>query len=186
MTTAQLLLIVATIILSSQGKAIFAALLPIARTAYRNAPTIDPRWLSFGKGALLAVVLMLFVGKVDVPNVLNWLNKPSVPTVPDKPPEPPPAPVKVLRVTYVWEKDKGGIPPGVRAALDKLNRQGIIATDFEEDTKNGNGEVPAQYKLALAEAQKFGLPALVVEGEGNKVKTAKVTTEAETLEAAKP
>jgi hypothetical protein len=121
------------------------------------------------------------IGSGGLP-VIHWPTPPT-PT----PVDPVVVPsVKVLAVTYVWEKDKGGIPPGVRAALDKLNQQGIMATDFEEDTKNGNGETPAQYKMALAEAQKAGLPALVVQGEGNKVKTAKVTTEAETLEASKP
>jgi hypothetical protein len=183
MNTAErlMLLTMFVAVLAPYAKAALPSLLPLVRGAYRRAGSLDPRWLSFAKGALLAAVLMLFVGRVEVPNVLEWLKpSPTVPTEPDKP-----APVKVLRVTYVWEKDKGGVPPGVRAALDKLNRQGIVATEFEEDTKNGAVAVPAQYKLALAEAQKLGIPALVVEGEGNKVRTVKVTTEAEVLEAAK-
>lgn len=65
--------------------------------------------------------------------------------------------------TYVYEKDQTAIPPQVAAGLNQLNRERkIIATTFEEDTVDRNGEVPDQYKAALPAAQDAGLPALVV------------------------
>ncbi len=88
---------------------------------------------------------------------------------------------KTDRVTYVFEKDDGTPPPAVMAALNKLNREGIVATAFEDDTRDGNGNVPEQYKVALEAAQKYSLPALVVQA-GTKVKaTLKPTTESEAL-----
>jgi hypothetical protein len=114
-------------------------------------------------------------------------DKPVVVT-PDKPVDPtvpPPPTVKVDRVTYVYEKDDGMPPPGVAAGLNKLNRQNITATVFEEDTTDGTGQTPEQYKTALEAAKKNGLPALVVQS-GNVVKSAvKVTTEQQVLEAVK-
>lgn len=79
-------------------------------------------------------------------------------------PDPPPVVVTPgTAVTYVYEKDDGGIPSGVSVGLDRLNRERqILATPFEEDTTDGDGDTPDQYKAALAAAQQAGLPALVV------------------------
>jgi hypothetical protein len=80
------------------------------------------------------------------------------------------APAKISQVTYVYEKDDHAIPAPVQAALNKLNREkDIIATIFEQDTVDGDGEVPEQYKLALATAKKEGLPSLVVQAGPTKV-----------------
>lgn len=79
-------------------------------------------------------------------------------------------PVKPDRVVYVYEQRDGSIPPGVQAGLNQLNRQGIEATPFEQNTTDGTGEVPEQYKLALAAARDHGLPALVVLGNGKVLK----------------
>lgn len=64
---------------------------------------------------------------------------------------------------YVYEKDESAIPVGVTVGLNRLNRErGIVATLYECDTTDGNGDVPAQYREALAAATASGLPALVV------------------------
>ena len=81
---------------------------------------------------------------------------------------------KVTAVTFVYEKDKHVVPPPVLAALNKLNREkGIVATVFEQDTVDGAGEVPEQYKATLAAAKEVGLPALVVLANGKVIKTVK-------------
>jgi len=81
--------------------------------------------------------------------------------------------------TYVYEKDDGGVPPPVAAALDKLNRErpGFVASPFEDDTVDGAGETPEQYKVAKDAAKK--LPSLVVQA-GTKV--LKVVEDPKTLE----
>lgn len=129
---------------------------------------------------LVAVVIGVLIGwfaaRVDF--------TPSPQPKPDVPVVAPDEPVKVSAVTYVYEKDSGSVPSDVLVALDKLNKQGILATAFEEDTVDGSGETPSQYKDAL-EASKDNRPALVVT-RGNKLKVhPKVTTEAQVLEAAK-
>ena len=63
---------------------------------------------------------------------------------------------------YIHEKSDTAVPSGVLTALDKLNRQGIVATVFDADTTDGSGETPDQYKAALEAAKQAGLPALVV------------------------
>lgn len=87
------------------------------------------------------------------------------PPKPNPPPGPiDPAPSKVDRVTYVYEKSLHPILPEVSAALSKLNtEQGILATVFEQDSKDGDGNIPDQYKIALEAARKAGLPCLVVQ-----------------------
>ena len=93
---------------------------------------------------------------------------------------------KPTAATYIYEKDDTTVPPAIAAALDKLNTAGIRANIFEEDTTDGAGEVPDQYKLALPAAKAEGLPALVVEGGGRVLRTVKdPKTEEAVLEAAK-
>ena len=71
------------------------------------------------------------------------------------------------------------------AALDKLNRERkIIANSFEQDTKDGQGEVPDQYKVPLQAAKAAGLPALVITAGATVLKVVKnPKTEAEVMEA---
>ena len=93
-----------------------------------------------------------------------------------------------VKATYVYEKDANPVPPGVAAALQKLNAEKkIVATEFEEDTVDGTGEVPAQYKSTLDAAKQTGIPCLVVQdAKGNVVRTVKSpTTEAQIMEAVK-
>ena len=64
---------------------------------------------------------------------------------------------------YVYEKNESAIPVGVTVGLNRINRErGIVATLLEADTTDGSGDVPEQYREALAAATASGLPALVV------------------------
>lgn len=80
---------------------------------------------------------------------------------------------KATAVTYVFEKDDGGIPSGVTAALAELNTRGIMATTFEDDTTDANGDVPEQYKVALAESKKQGVPLVVAQAGERVIRTVK-------------
>lgn len=113
------------------------------------------------------------------------------------PPGPGPAPVpipiptpatKATAVTFVFEKDSHVVPSPVLAALNRLNRErAIIATVFEQDTKDGTGDVPEQYKAALDAAKAAGLPALVVLNGKDVLRVVKdPKTEAQVLEAVGP
>jgi len=69
----------------------------------------------------------------------------------------------VTAAVYVYEKDQTAVPTGVVVGLNLLNRdRGIVATLLEADTTDGDGEIPDQYRPALAAAKDRGLPALVV------------------------
>jgi len=102
--------------------------------------------------------------------------------VPTKPitvsPTDPPKPIvdpstKVTAAVYVYEKDdRQGVPPVVMATLNKLNREhNILATLFEDDSTDGGGDVPEQYKVPHAAASAKGLPALVLLADGKEVRT---------------
>lgn len=114
--------------------------------------------------------------------------KPPKPIDPAEPVKP--APSAVTAVVYVYEKDAGGVPSGVRVALDKLNRQGIFAAEFEDDTTNGADAVPLQYQIPLNAARTKSLPGelkpslVVMRGTIPEV-WHDVRTEKDVLEAAK-
>jgi hypothetical protein len=117
-------------------------------------------------------------------------NAPPVVVTPDTPEPDKPAPdptTKATAVVYVYEKDDGGVPSAVLAGLNRVNReQKIRATLFEDDSVDGTGDVPEQYKTPLAEARKVGLPALVVmAGESVLLVVKAPTTEAAVVEAAR-
>lgn len=96
------------------------------------------------------------------------------------------APADPTAVTYVYEKDDTDVPKGVEAALNDLNRRGILATSFEVDTKNGNGDVPAQYVVPKRAAEEAGLPALVVTAGEEVLRVVSAPeTKDEALEAAR-
>lgn len=116
--------------------------------------------------------------------VVVGIAVPDVPTLP--PPDTTPVPAtKATAVTFVYEKDKHVVPNGVLAALNKLNRdRKILATILEADTTDGTGEVPEQYKIALAAAKTAGLPCLVVTGPSGVIAIVKApTTEQAVLDA---
>ena len=90
----------------------------------------------------------------------------------------------VTGVVYVYEKDDSPVPVGVYAGIDKLNRRGILASLFEDDTVDGTGETPEQYKPALAAAKARSIPSLVVlSGTAAVNVVEKPQTEADVLEA---
>lgn len=79
---------------------------------------------------------------------------------------------KATAATYVWEKEEGGtVPSTILSALNELNkRPGLIATNHEFGTTDGEGQVPDQYKIAEAQAKTHGIPLLVVQA-GERVLT---------------
>jgi len=87
------------------------------------------------------------------------------PSLPN-PTTPPVVVQKPTAATYVYEKDTTAIPSGVLAGLNRLNLDRLgdsfIASVFEQDTVDGEGETPDQYKVALKSARESGLPSLVV------------------------
>lgn len=99
----------------------------------------------------------------------------------------PPFPNKptVTAAVYVYEKDDGPVPSGVYAGIEKLNREkNILASLFENDTVDGTGETPEQYKPALAAVQNLSIPALVVLSGTNAIRVVeKPQTETEVWEA---
>jgi hypothetical protein len=125
---------------------------------------------------------------MDLPVLVNTYQlvqaKLGGPVNPDPPPVPQPG---AKQVTYVFEKDQTSVPPQVAAELQRLNAAGLaIATEFEDDTVNGLGVTPLQYKTALDAARAVGLPALVVQTGGTVTKTVKApTTAAQVAEALK-
>lgn len=132
------------------------------------------------------------IGVVKLPDGQSHFLPPTSITfirVPKPDPTPDPVTTKVDRVTYVYEKDQGAVFPNARVALIKLNAdKKVTATEFEDDTVDGDRQVPDQYKIALAKARDVGLPCLVVQSGSNVVKTMKVTaatTTNEILEVAK-
>lgn len=75
----------------------------------------------------------------------------------------PAPPAAATAAVYVYEKDSHAIPTGVTVGINRLNRERkIVATLLEDDTTDGTGEVPEQYRTALDAARKSGLPSLVV------------------------
>jgi hypothetical protein len=104
---------------------------------------------------------------------------PSEPGMPTTPATPDPT-TKATAATYVYEKDTTAIPAAVMAGLNRLNREKkIIATVFEQDTTDGTNEIPEQYKAAVAEAKKAGLPCLVVLAGANVLGVVKAPTTVE-------
>lgn len=110
---------------------------------------------------------------------------PEAPENPPPPPNNPPSTRKVRRITYVYEKDQNQVPKPVAAALQAINADGsVVATEFEEDSVDGTGETPDQYKKALEFSKKIGLPSMVIEYDSGEPKVIKdPKTEKEVMEA---
>ena len=109
-------------------------------------------------------------------------GKPDDPDDPDDP-----DPNELDQAIYLYEKDEGPIPPGVMAALAKANEESegeLIAVPFEEDQRDGDGDVPERYAVAYEAGMKFKRPCLVlVSGDVAKVVT--VTTYDDVMRAIK-
>lgn len=80
---------------------------------------------------------------------------------------------KITDAVYIYEKDSGSVPPAILAGLSELNKKGVLATTFEQDTLDGSQQVPDQYRVALEAAKKEGLPALVFSSSGRVVRVLK-------------
>lgn len=118
------------------------------------------------------------------------INPPITPPITPPVTPPPDDKKKVSRVTYVYEKDLNHVPTQVGAALNRINKDHaglIVASDFEEDTTDGGGDTPEQYKVALDAARQVGLPALVVQAGSVVVRIVKnPTTQTEVINAIAP
>ena len=111
---------------------------------------------------------------------------PVNPTTPGPvdPNQPAPGPSKVTQVTLVYEQRGNPLNPQVLSALNTLNRQGVLSTTFDQDTTDGTGDTPEQYKAALAAAKQAGLPCLVVQAGQSVVRViSNPTTSEHVLEA---
>jgi hypothetical protein len=94
-------------------------------------------------------------------------------------------PQKATAVTYVYEKDVTAVPVPVLVAINRLNREKkVVASHFEEDTTDGDEQVPDQYRVPLKAAQDAGLPSLVVTAGEKVLKVVKdPKTEQQVMEA---
>lgn len=114
----------------------------------------------------------LAIAVADLPTLADSLDKlaaelqekPTTPVVVDPEPSLP-----ATSATYVYDYPDMAVPKGVSTGINRLNRErNIRATLFEEGSRDGDGDVPDQYKLALKAANEAGLPAFVVQA-GDKV-----------------
>lgn len=83
---------------------------------------------------------------------------------------------KVDRVSYIYEKDDGAVPPPIQYAMRELNKLAIIATVFEIDSTTGLDAVPTQDAIAVAAARNAGLPCLIIQQGQTVVKIVKAPT----------
>lgn len=114
---------------------------------------------------VLSLVLLIASQTVRIEEPVPPAPGPVEPPPPVVAPvDPTPAPVlKPDLALYVHEKDKSPVPSGVMAALDEINRKhGVKANVFEDNTTNGNGDIPAQFKAAVEAARNAGLPCFVM------------------------
>lgn len=121
--------------------------------------------LDFIDAVLLLIVALLAFGRME------GCNLPTLVT-------------KATAATYTYDDKAHVAPAAVRAALNTLNRRGIIATEDEVDTLDSTGAVPDQYKVSRPAAVAAGLPALVVMGGERVLKVVKdPKTEEDVLKA---
>lgn len=133
---------------------------------YEDSNGVDALVETEVPGRYVVLVLALRESKTVVLQVEFAVggNTPPGPTPPQPTPTPPVVPSdKVTTVTYVYEKDDTAVPSSIHAVLNRLNRErDITATVFEQNTFDGDDQIPEQYKAALSAAQHEGLPAIVV------------------------
>lgn len=103
---------------------------------------------------LVATGLLLLGGAPSLPlPTVSWPTLPSIPSIIEQ----------ATAAVYVYEKDDGPVPAEVSSGLDKLNRERkVLAVLFEDDTLDGDGQVPEQFKPALHAAKEAAIPSLVV------------------------
>lgn len=130
------------------------------------------------KARLTPAVVKKIGLSVELLAVADEFDKPA-------PPAPPVMPSEATAATYVYDYPDMPVPIGVSTAIDRINRETEIrATLFEEDTLDGDGDVPDQYKVALEAANKMGLPAFVVQAGDTVINVVKdPKTQGEVMEA---
>jgi hypothetical protein len=94
-------------------------------------------------------------------------------------------PKDVTQATYVYDDDDGNVPAEVDAALTEISDDtDIVATPFDKDQVNGEGDTPTQYRVALAAAKEVGLPALVIQSGDEVIRVIEApTTRDQVMEA---
>lgn len=120
------------------------------------------------------LTLLLLLGLV----FLVSRNQPTPPA--------PPTTDQIVRLTYVYEKDQGSIPPAISAGLSavSLSRESVVASAYEDDSTNGLDRVPKQYERAAEASREYGTPCLVAESVERVVRVKlKPTTEQHVMEA---
>lgn len=109
--------------------------------------------------------------------LLLWSNPSLLDAI--RPPQPNPTPIvqaKAIRATYVFEKSQGVAPAEVTEAMRNLADSGVASSAVDQDVKNGDGDTPKQYEIAIREGKKFGIPCLVVEFDDGTFAVTKATT----------
>lgn len=172
-----------------------AGLVAVAWGVIPISPEAALQWARIGVGVFSVLcAVALLVGRLTIP---AWvvpttlvasggllLAGASLPHIQIKLPTPitVPTTTKSTSAVYVYEKDAGPIPNAVSAGIDKLNRdRKIPVTLFEVDTKDGTGDIPEQYKAAVAAAKNETLPAFVALSGSNVIKVVKAPKTAEEL-----
>lgn len=128
----------------------------------------------------------------EIARRLNVATKPLLQTALEKvvanlgSPSLPPGPTVGTAVVYVYEKDDGGVPPAISAAISELNAPpfNLRAGTTDDDVTDGSGAIPDQYAVSIPAARAAGLPALVVTaGKAVKKVVKAPTTKEQVLEA---
>lgn len=89
------------------------------------------------------------------------------PTPPDTVPQPDPTtPGPARQITYIHEHQQQQIPRPIQEALRRLREAGITATAIDKDIKDGAGQIPAQYRVALGAAPSGRPSAVIEDGKG--------------------
>jgi len=171
-----LLVIAVAILLFLPWGTIYTATVAAAKRFAPSVPSFNP--LTVKVELPLWKVLVLIVAFWLVSNggglkLPDW-KLPAIPGIPS-------FIQKATAVTYVYEKDQGGVPGAVLSGLNKLNERKILATSHEHDTTNGNQQVPLQYLIPVDAFKAAGgqSPVLVVQS-GNRI--LKVTKDPKTEE----
>lgn len=94
------------------------------------------------------------------------------------PDEPTPPTTKIASIQYVYEQREGGPSNEIQSVMDRINREKKIKTTMvDDDAENADGQIPKQYRVAIEESKKIGVPCVVaLDTEGRMVKSIKKPT----------
>lgn len=151
----------------------------------RKPPSSDTEVLRNEVGRLWVAVCLLLAA-----TGLMAFGRAPWPSIEWKVPVPPvvaPSTPSVTAGVYVYEKDDGPVPAAVSSGIDRLNREKkILASLCEDDTVDGTGEPPEQYRVAIEAARKAPLPAFIVLSGSTVVKVVKAPKAEEDIVGAVP